>query len=51
MSLQFTLSPEPETEAREAGRLLFAGPVEFVKGVVAMSGLPRGLRFRARGKG
>lgn len=40
MSLQFTLSPEPETEAREAGRLLFAGPVEFVKGVVAMSGLP-----------
>jgi GTP-binding protein len=40
MSLQFTLSPEPEAEAREAGRLLFAGPVEFVKGVVAMSGLP-----------
>lgn len=40
MSLQFTLSSEPETEAREAGRLLFAGPVEFVKGVVAMSGLP-----------
>jgi GTP-binding protein len=24
----------------EAGRLLFAGPVDFVKGVVAMSGLP-----------
>lgn len=40
MSLQFTLAPEPEQEAREKGRLLFAGPVTFVKGVVAMSGLP-----------
>lgn len=40
MTLQFALAPEPEDEAREAGRLLFAGPVTFVKGVVAMSGLP-----------
>jgi GTP-binding protein len=34
--------PEAETteEAREAGRLLFAAPVTFVKGVVAMDGLP-----------
>jgi GTP-binding protein len=40
MSLKFTLTPEPEDEAREKGRLLFAGPVTFVKGVVAMSGLP-----------
>lgn len=40
MSLKFTLTPEPEFEAREKGRLLFAGPVTFVKGVVAMSGLP-----------
>jgi GTP-binding protein len=40
MTLKFTLAPEPEFEAREAGRLLFAGPVDFVKGVVAMSGLP-----------
>ena len=40
MSMVFTLAPEPEDEAREAGRLLFAGPVDFVKGVVAMSGLP-----------
>ncbi len=40
MSMAFTLAPEPEDEAREAGRLLFAGPIEFVKGVVAMSGLP-----------
>lgn len=40
MSLQFTLAPEPDFDAREAGRLMFAGPVDFVKGVVAMSGLP-----------
>lgn len=38
--MNFTLAPEPEDEARERGRLLFAGPVTFVKGVVAMSGLP-----------
>jgi GTP-binding protein len=38
--LTFTLAPEPEEAARERGRLLFAGPVTFVKGVVAMSGLP-----------
>jgi len=30
----------PEPFAHEKGRLLFAGPVDFVKGVVAMSGLP-----------
>lgn len=40
MAMTFTLTPEPDDEAREAGRLLFAGPVTFVKGVVAMSGLP-----------
>lgn len=40
MSMAFTLTPEPDAAAREAGRLLFAGPVTFVKGVVAMSGLP-----------
>ena len=40
MSLQFTHAPEPELADREAGRLMFAGPVDFVKGVVAMSGLP-----------
>lgn len=38
--LPFTLAPDPEDSAREAGRLLFAGPVDFVKGVVAMPGLP-----------
>lgn len=40
MSLQFILAPEPEFDAFETGRLMFAGPVDFVKGVVAMSGLP-----------
>ncbi len=40
MTLPFPLAEEPEHAAREAGRLLFAGPVDFVKGVVAMSGLP-----------
>lgn len=40
MSMTFTLAPPPDLPEREAGRLLFAGPVDFVKGVVAMSGLP-----------
>ena len=40
MSLPFPEAPEPEDDAREAGRLLFAGPVDFIKGVVAMAGLP-----------
>jgi hypothetical protein len=30
----------PDEAALERGRLLFAGPVDFLKGVVAMSGLP-----------
>ena len=38
--MQFLLAPEPDFEPREKGRLMFAGPVDFVKGVVAMSGLP-----------
>jgi GTP-binding protein len=38
--MPFPLTPEPDDASREAGRLLFAGPVDFVKGVVAMSGLP-----------
>jgi GTP-binding protein len=40
MSMVFTLAPEPDDEPREVGRLMFAGPVTFVKGVVAMPGLP-----------
>lgn len=37
--LAFPLS-DPPPEDMEAGRLLFAGRVEFLKGVVAMGGLP-----------
>lgn len=40
MTLAFPLADVPDLAASEAGRLLFAGPVDFVKGVVAMSGLP-----------
>ncbi|MRH20906.1 ribosome biogenesis GTP-binding protein YihA/YsxC [Rhodovulum strictum] len=39
-TLPFPLAPEPDTEAAEYGRKLFAGPVDFLKGVVAMDGLP-----------
>ena len=38
--LPFPVAVTPDHAAHEAGRLLFAGPVDFVKGVVAMSGLP-----------
>lgn len=40
MTLAFPLAQEAAPQAHEQGRKLFAGPVEFVKGVVAMSGLP-----------
>ncbi len=43
--LTFALAEDPDDNARETGRLLFAGPVDFVKGVVAMSGLPPGDRL------
>lgn len=39
-SLPFPEAPEPDSLAAETGRKLFAGPVEFLKGVVAMEGLP-----------
>ncbi|MBI1220481.1 MAG: YihA family ribosome biogenesis GTP-binding protein [Rhodobacteraceae bacterium] len=39
-TLPFPLVEEPDDITRERGRLLFAGPVDFVKGVVAMDGLP-----------
>lgn len=39
-TLPFPLAASPTPEAEEAGRKLFAGPVDFVKGVVAMDGLP-----------
>ncbi|NTT88321.1 ribosome biogenesis GTP-binding protein YihA/YsxC [Tabrizicola fusiformis] len=40
MALQFITAPEPEDEPREKGRLMFAGPVDFVKGVTTMAALP-----------
>ncbi len=40
MSMAFSLAPMPSDEDLEVGRLMFAGPVTFVKGVVAMAGLP-----------
>ncbi len=40
MKLPFPLAEEPDEILRETGRKLFAGEVDFLKGVVAMSGLP-----------
>ncbi|RBI71150.1 YihA family ribosome biogenesis GTP-binding protein [Roseovarius sp. TE539] len=40
MPLPFPVAAVPGPDEAEAGRKLFAGPVEFLKGVVAMSGLP-----------
>jgi GTP-binding protein len=40
MQLAFPVAEPPDSAAAEAGRRLFAGPVDFLKGVVAMSGLP-----------
>ena len=39
-TLPFPLAEAPDAAAAERGRLLFAGPVDFVKGVVRMDGLP-----------
>lgn len=36
----FVTAPDPDPEAAEAGRLLFAGPVDFLKGVTSMADLP-----------
>lgn len=40
MQLPFPVSEEPDAQTAEHGRLLFAGETTFVKGVVAMDGLP-----------
>lgn len=40
MQLAFPVAEEPDPQCLERGRLLFAGETVFVKGVVAMSGLP-----------
>ncbi|MDX1744132.1 MAG: YihA family ribosome biogenesis GTP-binding protein, partial [Ruegeria sp.] len=39
-TLPVPLASEPDDIALERGRKLFAGPSEFIKGVVAMDGLP-----------
>ena len=39
-TLPFPLAEEPDAQTLEQGRLLFAGETQFVKGVVAMDGLP-----------
>ncbi len=38
--LPFPLTEEPDDFSREAGRLLLTSQVEFLKGVVALAGLP-----------
>ena len=40
MQMRFPEMEEPDAQALEKGRLLFAGETDFVKGVVAMDGLP-----------
>ncbi len=40
MEIPFTIAEQPDREAAERGRKLFAGNTEFLKGVVAMDGLP-----------
>jgi GTP-binding protein len=40
MALSFPVTQDPTPEEAEAGRKLFAGPSTFVKGVVAIDGLP-----------
>lgn len=42
MEIRFSLAPKPEPEEAENGRLLFAAGSEFLKGVVAMDGMPPG---------
>jgi len=40
MQMHFPEADAPDQASAELGRKLFAGPVDFLKGVVAMSGLP-----------
>ncbi len=40
MTIPFPLAEVPDEVIREKGRLIFAGPIDFLKGVVAMDGLP-----------
>ncbi|MGB0799499.1 MAG: ribosome biogenesis GTP-binding protein YihA/YsxC [Planktomarina sp.] len=40
MIMPFPIAEPASADAEEFGRKLFAGPVDFIKGVVAMDGLP-----------
>ena len=40
MHLPFPIAEEPDPQTQEKGRLMFAGQTDFLKGVVAMPGLP-----------
>lgn len=40
MTPRFPIAPAPDDSALSKGRSLFLGPCDFVKGVVAMDGLP-----------
>lgn len=44
-TLPFPIADAPEPDAAERGRILFAGETDFLKGVVAMSGLPEADRI------
>ncbi|MDE0588489.1 ribosome biogenesis GTP-binding protein YihA/YsxC [Halocynthiibacter sp. C4] len=44
MTPSFPIAEEPDAFAKEKGRMLFAGETEFLKGVVAMDGMPPGDR-------
>ncbi len=39
-AVPFAVDPDPDPDLEERGRKLFAGPCDFVKGVVALDGLP-----------
>lgn len=45
MQLPFPEAETPDDDAMEKGRMLFAGETEFLKGVVAMDGLPEADRL------
>lgn len=45
MQLPFSLAEDPDDITREKGRMLFAAESQFLKGVVAMDGLPEADRL------
>lgn len=45
MTQTFTVVETPDSESAEAGRMLFAAGTDFLKGVVAMDGMPDGDRL------